>query len=76
MGDAKNQMDKSMEGLQNRNGSLASENQGKAMESLNEAADMMKSSMEQMMKNGGQGGGCNVFNAAASADGRTADGPE
>jgi hypothetical protein len=57
LGDAKNQMDKSMESLQNRNGGQASSNQGKAMESLNETADMMKGSMEQMMKSGGQQSG-------------------
>ena len=57
LGDAKNQMNMSMESLLNRDGSLTAANQGKAMESLNESADMMKSSLEQMMKNGGQGGG-------------------
>jgi hypothetical protein len=61
LGDAKNQMNQSMESLQNRNGRLAASNQGKAMESLNEAADMIKGSMEQMMKNGGQGSGSMSF---------------
>jgi len=54
LGDAKNQMNMSMESLLNRDGSLTAANQGKAMESLNESADMMKSSLEQMMKNGGR----------------------
>ncbi len=56
LGDAKNEMNKSMTGLQNRNSGIAALGQGKAMEALNEAADMMKNSMEQMMKGGGQGG--------------------
>jgi hypothetical protein len=57
IGDAENQMNESLDNLQVRNSSLAASNQGKAMESLNEAADMIKSSMEQMMKSGGQGNG-------------------
>ncbi len=57
LGDAQRQMDESMQSLQNRNSNSASSNQGEAMKSLNEAADMMKNSMEQMMQNGGQGGG-------------------
>ncbi|MCL5030362.1 MAG: hypothetical protein M1480_15230 [Bacteroidetes bacterium] len=56
LGDAQNQMNKSMEGLQNRNSNQAALSQNQAMKSLNEAADMMKNSMEQMMKGGGQGG--------------------
>jgi len=61
LGDAQRQMNASMQGLQNRNGNMASSNQGQAMESLNEAADMMKNSMQQMMQNGGQGGGMMSF---------------
>jgi hypothetical protein len=57
LGDAKNQMNVSMENLQERSGNQAAAYQGKAMESLNETADMMKGAMEQMMKNGEQGGG-------------------
>ena len=56
LGDAKQEMNKSINGLQNRNGNQASISQGKAMESLNMAAELVKSSMEQMMKGGGQGG--------------------
>ncbi len=56
LGDANNEMSKSMEGLQNRNSTQAALSQSQAMKSLNEAADMMKNSMEQMMKGGGQGG--------------------
>ncbi len=56
LGDAKKEMNNSMQGLENRNGMTASQNQGNAMESLNQAAELMKSSMEQMMKGGGQGG--------------------
>jgi len=56
LGDAKQQMNNSIQGLQNRNSNMAALSQGKAMESLNEAADLVKSSIEQMMKGGGQGG--------------------
>ncbi len=56
MGDAKRQMQESIQAMQNRNGNLALNNQGEAMKSLNEAATMMKSSMESMMQGGGQGG--------------------
>ncbi len=56
LGDANNEMSKSMQGLQNRNSNQAALSQSQAMKSLNEAADMMKNSMEQMMKGGGQNG--------------------
>lgn len=56
LGDAKKQMEMSVESMKNRNGSLASNQQGESMKSLNEAAMMMKSSMESMMQGGGQGG--------------------
>jgi hypothetical protein len=57
LGDAKKQMDNSVQAMKNRNGLLASNQQGEAMKSLNEAAMMMKSSMESMMQGGsGQGG--------------------
>jgi hypothetical protein len=43
--------------MKNRNGLLAGNQQGEAMKSLNEAAMMMKNSMESMMQGGsGQGG--------------------
>lgn len=56
MGDAKRKMQESIQAMQNRNGNMAMNNQGEAMKSLNEAATMMKSSMESMMQGGGQGG--------------------
>ncbi|HSW56386.1 MAG TPA: DUF4175 family protein [Ignavibacteriaceae bacterium] len=57
LGDAKKQMDGSVQSMKNRNGMLAGNQQGEAMKSLNEAAMMMKSSMESMMQGGsGQGG--------------------
>ena len=56
LGDAKMQMENSVQSMINRNGSLASHQQGQAMESLNEAALMMKNSMDAMMQGGGQGG--------------------
>lgn len=57
LGDAKKQMENSVQSMKNRNGMLASNQQGEAMKSLNEAAMMMKSSMESMMQGGnGQGG--------------------
>ncbi|OGU58548.1 MAG: hypothetical protein A2315_16730 [Ignavibacteria bacterium RIFOXYB2_FULL_35_12] len=56
MGDANRKMQESIQAMQNRNGNMAANNQGEAMKSLNEAATMMKSSMEAMMQGGGQGG--------------------
>ncbi|MHB1688543.1 MAG: DUF4175 family protein [Ignavibacteriaceae bacterium] len=57
LGDAQREMRNSMQGMQNRNGNQSANSQGKAMASLNEAAEMMKNSMESMMKGGGQGSG-------------------
>ncbi len=57
LGDAQKEMRNSMQGLQNRNGMQSASSQGKAMASLNQAASMMKNSMESMMKGGGQGSG-------------------
>ncbi len=57
LGDAQSEMRNSMQGLQNRNGMQSSNSQGKAMASLNQAASMMKNSMESMLKGGGQGSG-------------------
>ena len=56
LGDAKRKMQESIQAMQNWNGNMAMNNQGEAMKSLNEAATMMKSSMESMMQGGGQGG--------------------
>jgi hypothetical protein len=57
LGEAKMEMNKSMQALQSRNGSYAASSQGEAMKSLNEAASLMKSQMDAMMQGGGQGGG-------------------
>lgn len=57
LGDAKKQMDGAVQSMKNRNGLLAGNQQEEAMKSLNEAAMMMKNSMESMMQGGsGQGG--------------------
>ena len=57
LGDAGRSMMNSLEAMQDRNNRKASTNQGKSMESLNEAASLMKNSMEQMMNSQqGQGG--------------------
>jgi len=56
LGDAKRQMDNSVQAMKNRNGLLATNQQTDAMKSLNEAAMMMKNSMESMMQGGSQGG--------------------
>ncbi|MGE5806019.1 MAG: DUF4175 family protein [Ignavibacteria bacterium] len=56
LGDAKREMMKSIQAMQNRNGEMASQSQTNAMESLNEAATLMKGSMDAMMQGSGQGG--------------------
>lgn len=56
LGNARNEMTKSLQALQNRNTGLAAMSQGEAMASLNEAATLMKGSMESMMQGEGQGG--------------------
>ncbi len=56
LGNAQKEMMKSIQSLQNRNGGMSSISQGEAMKSLNEAATLMKGSMEAMMQGGGQGG--------------------
>ena len=57
LGDAKRSMQQSLDGLEKRNGRMSSTTQENAMGSLNEAANLMKGSMESMMQGGGQGGG-------------------
>lgn len=57
LGDANRNMQQSLENLERRNGHMAAMTQGNAMGSLNEAANLMKGSMESMMQGGGQGGG-------------------
>ncbi|MCH8326692.1 MAG: hypothetical protein IIB83_09090, partial [Bacteroidetes bacterium] len=56
LGDARRNMLGSIKSLQNRNGYLSSSKQLQAMGSLNDASDLLKSSLESMMKGGGQGG--------------------
>lgn len=57
LGDAKQSMNQAIDALQNRNGAQAANNADGAMKSLNEAASLMKGSMESMMSGqGGQGG--------------------
>lgn len=57
LGGANQQMDASIQAMQNRNGAFAAMTQSEAMKHLNEAASMMKNSMESMMQSGGSGGG-------------------
>ncbi len=56
LGDALRQMNQAVQTMQSRNGMTSKNLQGEAMKSINQAASMMKSSMESMMQ-GGQGGG-------------------
>jgi len=56
LGQAKAEMQNSINAMQNKNSSLAVQSQSGAMKNINEAASMMKGKMDQMM-NGGQGGG-------------------
>lgn len=56
LGKANQNMQMSLQSMQNRNGSFSAIQQGEAMKHLNEAASMMKGSMEGMMQSGGQGG--------------------
>ena len=57
LGDAKKEMDRSIQSMQNRSSNLSVINQSNAMESLNKAATMMQNSLESMMQGGGQGQG-------------------
>jgi hypothetical protein len=58
LGDAKRDMNNSIQSMQDRNSGQAELEQQGAMESLNQAAAMMKFAAENMMKGGqGQGGG-------------------
>ncbi|GJQ63394.1 MAG: hypothetical protein SCALA702_24470 [Melioribacteraceae bacterium] len=57
LGDAQREMSMALSSLQNRNGAMASRNQGKAMKSLNEAANLMSSAMQNMMNQQGNGNG-------------------
>ncbi|UCH66557.1 MAG: hypothetical protein JSW63_05375 [Ignavibacterium sp.] len=57
LGEAKKKMQQSIQAMQNRNGAFAGITQEEAMMHLNEAAMMMKGSMEVMMQGGGGSGG-------------------
>ena len=57
LGNANQKMNQSMQSMQNRNGSMATFSQSEAMMHLNEAANMMKSSLESMMQGGSGSGG-------------------
>lgn len=57
LGNANQKMNQSMQSMQNRNGSMATLSQSDAMMHLNEAANMMKSSLESMMQGGSGSGG-------------------
>lgn len=56
LGDAQRQMNQAIQSMQSRNGMSAKTQQRDAMKSLNEAATLMKSSMDAMMQ-GGSGSG-------------------
>jgi hypothetical protein len=57
LGEAQKKMQQSIQAMQNRNGAFAGITQEEAMMHLNEAALMMKGSMEAMMQGGGGSGG-------------------
>ncbi len=57
IGQANSQMQQSITSMQNKNAALASQQQTKAMGFLNEAANLVKAGIDQMMSGGGQGGG-------------------
>jgi hypothetical protein len=57
LGSANQKMNQSMQSMQKRNGSMATLSQADAMMHLNEAANMMKSSLESMMQGGNSSGG-------------------
>jgi hypothetical protein len=57
LGNARNSMNESIAGMQDRNTQRSTFNQVEAMKSLNEAAAMLQNSLQAMMEGGGQGGG-------------------
>ncbi len=57
LGKSNSEMQRAVTSLQNQNSSMASQNQKRAMQYLNEAANLLKSGMDNMMNGGGQGGG-------------------
>ena len=68
LGDAKRSMQQALDGLEKRNGRMASMMQGNAMGSLNEAANLMKGSMEVYDARRRTRRGDDVVDAAATAD--------
>jgi Domain of unknown function (DUF4175) len=73
IGDANNQMQQSIQQMQNRNGSMAALEQTEAMKHLNEAASMMKSSMDAMMNSGGSGGMMSLMQQLQKLSGQQMD---
>ncbi len=61
IGQALAQMEQALNNLEERNGSLASQQQGQAMSSLNEAAMLVQNAMQSMMQAGGGGGMMQAF---------------
>ncbi|WKZ69654.1 MAG: hypothetical protein QY331_00125 [Melioribacteraceae bacterium] len=57
LGQARREMSQSIMDMQENNGGKASQSQERAMKNMNEAAMMMKNSLEMMMSGEGQGGG-------------------
>ena len=61
LGDAMRSMSDAMKSLEQRNGSVASENQEDAMGSLNQGAQLMQGAMEALEQGGGEGMGMAGF---------------
>jgi len=61
IGQALAQMEQALNSLEGRNGGLASQQQGQAMSSLNEAAMLVQNAMQSMMQSGGSGGAMQAF---------------
>ena len=57
LGDARREMNQSINSMQNNNSGAASQQQERAMKSMNEAAMLMKNALQQMMSGQGSGGG-------------------
>ena len=55
IGDAMREMGSALQALEQRNGAGAEQQQGQAMGSLNEAAQMLEQAMQGMLQSGGQG---------------------
>jgi hypothetical protein len=61
LGEAMRSMGQSVDALEDRNASVASQQQGAAMGSLNAAAQQVQEAINGMMQGGGQGGGMGGF---------------